>query len=144
MTIGLIAIVLIAYLAMLFWVIYRKFIRIAKAQGISSMADFISNRYDKSITVNRLVTVLLFVGIVPYIALQITGIERAIETILSWNTNQSNSFLNHFDIALIVTIGLGAFIVMFTTHRFQNKEQNTGLIGAVAVESIVKLIVFLF
>lgn len=125
------------------WVIYRKFIRIAKAQGISSMADFIANRYDKSITVNRLVTVLLFVGIVPYIALQITGIERAIETLLSWNAKQSNSFLNHFDIALIVTIGLGAFIVMFTTHRFQNKEQNTGLIGAVAVESIVKLLVFL-
>jgi len=125
------------------WVIYRKFIRIAKAQGISSMADFIANRYDKSITVNRLVTVLLFVGIVPYIALQITGIERAIETLLSWNAKQSNSFLNHFDIALIVTFGLGAFIVMFTTHRFQNKEQNTGLIGAVAVESIVKLLVFL-
>lgn len=125
------------------WVIYRKFIRIAKAQGISSMADFIANRYDKSITVNRLVTVLLFVGIVPYIALQITGIERAIETLLSWNDKQSESFLNHFDIALIVTIGLGAFIVMFTTHRFQNKEQNTGLIGAVAVESIVKLLVFL-
>ena len=77
------------------WVIYRKFIRIAKAQGISSMADFIANRYDKSITVNRLVTVMLFVGIVPYIALQITGIERAIETLLSWNTKQSNSFLNH-------------------------------------------------
>ena len=125
------------------WVIYRKFIRIAKAQGISSMADFIANRYDKSITVNRLVTVLLFVGIVPYIALQITGIERAIETLLTWNNAQSTTYINHFDIALIVTIGLGAFIVMFTTHRFQNKEQNTGLIGAVAVESIVKLLVFL-
>ena len=125
------------------WVIYRKFIRIAKAQGISSMADFISNRYDKSITVNRLVSSLLFVGIVPYIALQITGIERAIETILSWNNDVQNSWVNYVDIAFIITLGLGAFIVIFTTRKFQNKEQNTGLIGAVAVESIVKLVVFL-
>jgi Na+/proline symporter/signal transduction histidine kinase len=125
------------------WLIYRKFIRISKAQGISSIADFISNRYNKSIALNRLVTILLFVGIVPYIALQITGIERGVATMLSWDSVGKPSLFNHVDIAFIITIGLGLFIILFTTRRFQNKEQNTGLVGAVALESIVKLTVFL-
>ena len=126
------------------WFIYRKFIRISKAQGISSLSDFIANRYDKSIGLNRLVAVLLMLGIIPYIALQITGIDKAIETIVTNNGTEQNAWLRYVDTSLLVTLGLGYFIIIFTTKRFQEKEQNTGLVGAIALESIVKLFVFLF
>lgn len=126
------------------WIIYRKFIRILKAQGISSLSELIANRYDKSIGLNRLVAVLLMVGIIPYIALQITGIDKAIETIVTNNGTEQNAWLRYIDTSLLVTLGLGYFIIIFTTKRFQEKEQNTGLVGAIALESIVKLIVFLF
>lgn len=126
------------------WFIYRKFIRISKAQGISSLSDFIANRYDKSIGLNRLVAVLLMLGIIPYIALQITGIDKAIETIVTNNGTEQNAWLRYIDTSLLVTLGLGYFIIIFTTKRFQEKEQNTGLVGAIALESIVKLLVFLF
>lgn len=127
------------------WIIYRKFIRISKSQGISTISDFISIRYNKSIALNRLVTILLVLGIIPYISLQITGIEKAIETALNWE-NQSVHRVTSFgwiDIAFLITAGLGLFIILFTTRSFQNKEQNTGMIGAIALESIVKLVVFL-
>lgn len=126
------------------WFIYRRFIRISKAQGISSLSDFIANRYDKSIGLNRLVAVLLMLGIIPYIALQITGIDKAIETIVTHNGTEQNAWLRYVDTSLLVTLGLGYFIIIFTTKRFQEKEQNTGLVGAIALESIVKLLVFLF
>lgn len=126
------------------WFIYRKFIRISKAQGISSLSDFIANRYDKSIGLNRLVAVLLMLGIIPYIALQITGIDKAIETIVTNNGTEQNAWLRYVDTSLLVTLGLGYFIIIFTTKRFQEKEQNIGLVGAIALESIVKLLVFLF
>jgi signal transduction histidine kinase/Na+/proline symporter len=126
------------------WFIYRKFIRISKVQGISSLSDLIANRYDKSIGLNRLVAVLLMLGIIPYIALQITGIDKAIETIVTHNGTEQNAWLRYVDTSLLVTLGLGYFIIIFTTKRFQEKEQNTGLVGAIAFESIVKLIVFLF
>lgn len=126
------------------WIIYRKFIRISRAQGISSFSDFIANRYDKSIGLNRLVAVLLMVGIIPYIALQITGIDKAIETIVTHNGTEQNDWLSYVDTSLLVTLGLGYFIIIFTTKRFQEKEQNTGLVGAIAIESVVKLLVFLF
>jgi signal transduction histidine kinase len=134
----------------LLWVFYRKFIRISKSQGISSLSDFISIRYNKSFSINQLVTVLLVMGIIPYIALQITGIEKAIETCVNWGEGrgasiQKDAIFNtpFFDIAFLITVGLGLFIVLFTTRRFQNKEQNTGVMGAIALESIVKLVVFI-
>lgn len=126
------------------WFIYRKFIRISKAQGISSLSDFIANRYDKSIGLNRLVALLLMLGIIPYIALQITGIDKAIETIVTNNGTEQNAWLRYVDTSLLVTLGLGYFIIIFTTKRFQEKEQNMGLVGAIALESIAKLLVFLF
>lgn len=126
------------------WFIYRRFIRISQAQGISSLSDFIANRYDKSIGVNKVVTVLLMISIIPYIALQISGIDKAIETILTRNGTEHSGWLEYLDLGFLVTIGLGYFIILFTTKRFQQKEQNTGLVGAIVLESIVKLVVFLF
>ena len=130
--------------APLLWIIYRKFIRISKAQGITSMSDFISSRYNKSIALNRLVTILLVVGIIPYIALQITGIERGLETVISWGDKSRTdfSFFGFIDMAFVVTVGLGLFLIAFTTRKLQDKSQNQGMMGAIAFESIVKLVVF--
>ena len=127
------------------WIIYRKLVRISKTQGISSISDFISTRYNKNSTLNKLVTVLLAVGIIPYIALQITGIERGLEICISWG-DKAMTNLNLFgfvDMALVVTIGLGLFLIAFTTRQLQDNSQNKGLIGAIAFESIVKLVVFI-
>lgn len=131
--------------APLLWIVYRKLIRISKAQGITSMSDFISSRYNKSIALNRLVTVLLVVGIIPYIALQITGIERGLETVISWGDKSQTdfSFFGFIDMAFVVTVGLGLFLIAFTTRKLQDKSQNQGLMGAIAFESIVKLVVFI-
>lgn len=127
------------------WIIYRKMVRISKTQGISSVSDFISTRYNKNSTLNKLVTILLAVGIIPYIALQITGIERGLEICITWG-EKATSNLNLFgfiDMALVVTIGLGFFLIAFTTRKLQDGAQNKGLIGAIAFESIVKLVVFI-
>lgn len=127
------------------WIIYRKLVRISKTQGISSISDFISTRYNKNSTLNKLVTVLLAVGIIPYIALQITGIERGLEICISWGDKAMTnlSLFGFVDMALVVTIGLGLFLIAFTTRQLQENSQNKGLIGAIAFESIVKLVVFI-
>src|SRR5690606_15599789 len=59
-------------LAMLLgWFLIRKMVRIARAQKITSIADFISARYGKSVGLGVLVTLIAVVGIMPYIALQL-------------------------------------------------------------------------
>ena len=57
-----------------------KITRICQQNSVSSLADFISLRYDRSHSLAALITLLCFVGVVPYIALQLDAIscERAV------------------------------------------------------------------
>ncbi|HBA72825.1 MAG TPA: stage II sporulation protein E, partial [Geobacter sp.] len=49
----------------------RRIVKISKENNITSIADFISLRYGKSLWLGALVTIIAVLGIMPYIALQI-------------------------------------------------------------------------
>src|SRR5512133_2392506 len=53
----------------LWWIMLRRFVRIKRTHHITSIADFISVRYGKSHVVAAIVTLVVIVGIVPYVAL---------------------------------------------------------------------------
>src|SRR5690554_8125345 len=53
----------------------RKMVRIASAQRITSIADFISARYGKSSSLGALVALIALIGITPYITLQLKAIK---------------------------------------------------------------------
>ena len=61
----------------------RRVIRLAKAQNITSIADFIAARYGKSQAVAATVALIAIIGSVPYIALQLKAMASSLETILS-------------------------------------------------------------
>src|SRR6266567_3193284 len=48
-----------------------RIIRLAKAQNITSIADFIAARYGKAQTVAATVALIAIIGTIPYIALQL-------------------------------------------------------------------------
>src|SRR6058998_3585520 len=58
-------------MALLWWFVLRKTVRIAKANHITSIADFLGSRYGQSTVVGGVVAVITVVGITPYIALQL-------------------------------------------------------------------------
>ena len=107
-----------------------------------SLADFISSRYGKSAVLGGLVTVIAVVGIVPYIALQLKAVASSLETILS-EDKLFSSIPIIGDIALVVTLAMAAFAVLFGTRQTDATEHQHGLMLAVATESIVKLVAFL-
>src|SRR5205807_4390479 len=51
--------------------LFRRVIQLAKAQHITSIADFIAARYGKSQAVAAMVALIAIIGSVPYIALQL-------------------------------------------------------------------------
>ena len=55
-----------------------RIVRLAKAQNITSIADFIAARYGKSQLLGGLVTVIAVIGIVPYISLQLKAVSNKI------------------------------------------------------------------
>jgi Na+/proline symporter/signal transduction histidine kinase len=122
--------------------ILRRVIQLAKSQNITSIADFIAARYGKSQAVAATVALIAIIGSVPYIALQLKAVASSLETILS--EDQAFSSIPIIgDIALMVTIAMAAFAVLFGTRQTDATEHQHGLMLAVATESIVKLVAFL-
>ncbi len=119
-----------------------RIINLAKSQNITSIADFVASRYGKSQAVAATAAIIAIIGSVPYIALQLKAVASSLETIL--NTDQDISRLPFVgDIALLVTIALAVFAVLFGTRHTDATEHQHGLMLAVATESIVKLVAFI-
>src|SRR3984893_3240979 len=120
----------------------RRVIQLAKSQNITSIADFIGARYGKSQAVAATVAVIAIIGSVPYIALQLKAMASSLETILS--EDQAFSKIPIIgDIALMVTLAMAAFAVLFGTRQTDATEHQHGLMLAVATESIIKLVAFI-
>jgi len=127
----------------------RKMVRISKEHNIVSIADFISSRYGKSPFLGALVTVFAVLGILPYIALQLKAVARTFDLLATPQT-PINTRLQEMlpgispfiDTAFIVALLLGLFGVLFGARHLDASERHEGLIAAVAVESLVKLVAF--
>src|SRR6201990_912135 len=120
----------------------RRVSPLAKSQNITSIADFIAARYGKSQAVAATVALIAIIGSVPYIALQLKAVASSLETILGEDQAIANIPIVG-NIALIVTMAMAAFAVLFGTRQTDATEHQHGLMLAVATESIVKLVAFL-
>lgn len=135
------------YVGPILWVacctpLLRRVIQLAKSQNITSVADLIGARYGKSQAVAATVALIAIIGSVPYIALQLKAVASSLETILSEDQAFSRMPLVG-DMALLVTLAMAAFAMLFGTRQSDATEHQHGLMLAVATESIVKLVAFL-
>ncbi len=123
-------------IAVLWPLILKKIIRISKEQNIISISDFISSRYGKSHVLGTLVTLLIFFGVIPYIALQLRAIFLSFSVI-------TGKDLKLFDLTFFVVIVLGIFSITFGAKNLDFTKEQRGLLTLIAVESIVKLLAFI-
>ena len=122
-------------LAPVWWLVLRKIIRVCRQQRLTSIADFISARYGKSAALGALVTVVCVLGIVPYIALQIKAIAASFVVLTGAGAAATT--------ALYTTGALAVFTILFGVRSVETTERHEGIVLAVAVESLVKLLAFL-
>ena len=128
----------------LFSPLLLRIVRLAKAQNITSIADFIAARYGKGQAVASVVALIAIVGTIPYIALQLKAVSSSLETILAHITPISDLTRPLLgDIALFVALSMATFAVLFGTRHIDATEHQDGLMLAIATESIVKLFAFL-
>ena len=126
------------------WVVLRKIIRIAKAQRITSIADFIASRYGKSRLLAVSVTLIAVVGVVPYIALQLKAVSAAYGLLISPGVVESTTQVpwsrdGTFYLALV----LAGFTMIFGARHLDTTERHEGMVAAIAFESVIKLLAFL-
>ena len=123
----------------LWLLILRKIIRISRVNKISSIADFISLRYGNSRFLGALVTFVCVVGILPYISLQLKSISETFHLVTK-TPSSSNVFT---DTTTFVCIALALFASYYGTRYADASEKRRGIVTAVALESIIKLVFFL-
>ncbi len=116
------------------WWFLRKLVRVGRAQRVTSIADLISSRYGKSATLAVIVTLLAVVGTTPYIALQLQSLT------LSFSVFAKDGGANPSVTALWVAAGLALFTIVFGTRNIDANERHHGVVTAIAVEAIVKLV----
>src|SRR6266496_3765953 len=127
-----------ALVALLWPMVLRKLVRVSKEQRITSISDFISSRYGKSAHLGTLVALLVVAGMIPYIALQLRAVSASFRMIV-----HEDSVLNVLDPTLLVAVTLAFFGILFGARNLDFTKQQTGLMTAVAAESVVKLVAFL-
>ena len=120
-------------------IILKKIIRISRVNKISSIADFISLRYGNDRFLGALVTIVCIFGIVPYIALQLKSISDTFH-IVTKTESSSNIF---YDTTTYACIALALFASYYGTRYVDASEKRRGIVTAVAMESVLKLVFFL-
>lgn len=127
--------------------VLRKIIRIAKAENISTIADFVAARFGKNQAVAAVVTIIVVIGILPYIALQLKAVSVSFDVLSGYPlVNPSGAGGGGAwwsDSAFVVAALLALFSIIFGTRNIDATERHHGMMLAIAFESVVKLVAFL-
>src|SRR5487761_2610036 len=130
----------------LWWFVMLKMIRIAKANRLTSIADFVAARYGKSQLLGGLVTIIAVIGVIPYIALQLKAVSTSFTILLHYPEivmpTRADTLPWIQDSTLYVALILAAFTILFGTRHLDATERHEGMVAAIAFESVVKLVAF--
>lgn len=114
------------------WPMLLKALQIIKQQNLTSIADFIAFRYDRSPKIAATVALIALVGTIPYIALQLRAISTSFDLL-------TGTYQSGISTAFIVTVVLIVFSILFGTRQIAASKQNQGLVLAIAFSSVIKL-----
>ncbi len=121
------------------WFYLRKLVRVCRAHDITSVPDFLSVRYGESGWIGPIATLLLVVGSVPYISLQLRAVSISVDLL----AGPASGRISFVEPMLLVSLFLGAFALFFGGRYLDFTRPQGGLLTAVAVESVLKLVIFL-
>lgn len=128
------------------WLFLRKLVTIGRVHHTTSIADFISARFGKNPALGALITILALVAITPYIALQLKALTASFQVITypaGAVVAASRRLEPDFATAFWLAAGLCLFSIIFGVRKIDVNERHHGVIAAIAVEALVKLVAFL-
>ena len=124
-------------------IILRRLIKIKEVYKVTSLADLISARYDKSMTIGAFVSFAAIAGIIPYISIQLKAIIQSIDILVIKENNEYVSNLLIDDVGLIIVVLMSIFTIIFGLRKLDPSERHFGMVFIVAIESIVKILALL-
>lgn len=120
------------------WRIIERLVLISGEHRIVSIADFLSSRYGRAPGLAALVATVALTAAVPYVALQFRAVAMSVQVLAGVPANAGILA----DPALYVALMLAVFAILFGTRQIDATEHHHGMMLAVALESLVKLLAF--
>lgn len=117
--------------------VLRKISLLCHQHQVSSLADFISLRFEKSYLLAALVTLLCLIGVIPYIALQLDSVSQSVAILVGIDVSWSGN------VGAYVAILMALFAILFGTQSSSASDKHPGLMLTVAFASLVKLVALL-
>ncbi len=119
------------------WPFIQRIIRVSLKLNLTSIADLLAARFGKSHNLAIIVTLVAFVGTMPYIALQLKAMVYTFQQL------QIDQSFSSWHIGLVVSLVLAGFTVLFGIRNIDVTERHPGVMLAIAFESLIKVIAFL-
>lgn len=129
-----------ALLSIFFWhLTLRRMIAVKETFRITSIADLISTRYRRSQRIAALVTLIVFLGLLPYISLQLEAVVRSFRLV----SIEEADGIHWSSSGLLITSMMVLFTILFGVRRLDPTERHQGMMLALVAECTVKLVAFL-
>ncbi|MFZ5560354.1 MAG: sensor histidine kinase [Pseudomonadota bacterium] len=112
-------------------VLLAPVLRLAKTYQLGSLADLFAYRY-RSQAAGSLTTIAMIVGMMPMLALQIRAVADSAQLLTPG--------VRHQAMAMVFCLVIMAFTVLFGARHLSPREKHEGLVVAIALESVIKLL----
>ncbi len=109
-------------------------LRLCRVYQLASLADVLTFRF-RSPWVGAAITLAMCITLLPLLALQIQAVADSIHIL----AGESSERHRHDGLALLFCIIITVFSILFGTRHVSSQHRNTGLVTAMAFESLVKL-----
>ncbi|USD42341.1 sodium:proline symporter [Vibrio sp. SCSIO 43135] len=123
-------------LMIMLWPLMRRILLIKQTYHVNSIADFLSARFNRSLYLAGVTSIVAMIGIVPYLALQLKSINNTIMVVLGTETTGAA-------ITWVIWFGVALFTIIFGIRHIDPTERHPGMMLALAVEGLVKLFAML-
>ena len=118
----------------------KKMVLLKNEFHSTSIADFISVRYNRSQSLAALISILCLLGIVPYLTIQLKSIITSFQVMVTPSVN-SSFWVANFDVLIVLMLAF--FTIIFGVRHLDPTEKHPGMMVALAFESLFKLFAFL-
>ncbi len=112
--------------------LWQRIAAASKRENVGSIADFLSSRYGKNRPLGALIACVAMIGVLPYMALQLTMLSTA------WSMITGTSEHPACTAPLIATV-LAGFAILLGARRPSLTQHSRGLLQVVALESVLKI-----
>jgi len=124
------------------WRILERLALIAHEQNTVSIADFIAARYGRAPSIAALVALIALTAAIPYVALQFKAVAMSVDVLTGIASEEAGARGVLADPAFYVAALLAVFAILFGTRQIDATEHHHGMMLAIALESLVKLVAF--